>query len=479
MSQKKNSLYNIIGLGIPLIVGIVVIPILISQLGESKFGILTLIWALIGYFSVFDLGLGRSLTLNLSRALSKNYFKIIGPIFYTSCISIFFISLILSIFIFFSFIFLSSFYFTDFFVSNEISNSVYIITIFLPLIILIAALRGTLESLDLFGIINFIRLPTGVLTFTAPLISIYFFGSRMDMIVLSLIIVKLISFSFYLFFSLTKLREFEPKYLFKKRLLNPLIYTGGWMTVSNLVSPLMGYLDRFILAYLISTAAVAYYVTPFEIVSKIWIIPGSLTLTLFPFFSFNSEKKNSTELIRMFKKSSYTIFLIVFPISLFFAFFSTEILSIWINEEFSIKSSLLLKIFSFGIFFNCLVHIPFTLLQASGFSKATAIIHTAQLPIFVFFLFLLTNIYGLIGTAIAWILRMFIDAFLMYYFCFKRLNWDPYKFLNYRLIFLILISITLFYLSHLNLIIFKLVLLLICMLFSVLQLRKIIFNEKS
>ena len=136
MSQKKNSLYNIIGLGIPLIVGIVVIPILISQLGESKFGILTLIWALIGYFSVFDLGLGRSLTLNLSRALSKNYFKIIGPIFYTSCISIFFISLILSIFTFFSFIFLSSFYFTDFFVSNEISNSVYIITIFLPLIIL-------------------------------------------------------------------------------------------------------------------------------------------------------------------------------------------------------------------------------------------------------------------------------------------------------------------------------------------------------
>ena len=58
----RNSLLNLLGQGVPLIAAFFAIPKLITGLGTERFGLLTLAWLVIGYFSLFDLGLGRALT---------------------------------------------------------------------------------------------------------------------------------------------------------------------------------------------------------------------------------------------------------------------------------------------------------------------------------------------------------------------------------------------------------------------------------
>ena len=58
----RNIAWNFVGLGTPLILALITIPQLIAVLGAARFGVLTLVWMVVGYFSVFDLGLGRSLT---------------------------------------------------------------------------------------------------------------------------------------------------------------------------------------------------------------------------------------------------------------------------------------------------------------------------------------------------------------------------------------------------------------------------------
>ena len=61
--NTKNSFFakwgiiNLLGQGLIVIVGILAIPILINGLGTERFGILTLAWAVTGYFSIFDLGI--------------------------------------------------------------------------------------------------------------------------------------------------------------------------------------------------------------------------------------------------------------------------------------------------------------------------------------------------------------------------------------------------------------------------------------
>jgi O-antigen/teichoic acid export membrane protein len=56
----RNTIWNLIGQLVPLLVGMVAIPPLVRGLGIDRFGLLSLVWVIIGYFSFFDLGLGRA-----------------------------------------------------------------------------------------------------------------------------------------------------------------------------------------------------------------------------------------------------------------------------------------------------------------------------------------------------------------------------------------------------------------------------------
>jgi len=67
----RNTALNLFGQVIPLGVAVVAVPVLIRALGEGRFGVLALAWALIGYFTLLDFGLGRALTQAASEAIGQ------------------------------------------------------------------------------------------------------------------------------------------------------------------------------------------------------------------------------------------------------------------------------------------------------------------------------------------------------------------------------------------------------------------------
>src|SRR5215472_15382345 len=80
----KNTLWNLFGSGAPMLVAVFCIPILIRGLGKERFGVLTLAWALIGYASLFDLGLGRALTQMVAKKLGTGEEREIPSLVWTS-----------------------------------------------------------------------------------------------------------------------------------------------------------------------------------------------------------------------------------------------------------------------------------------------------------------------------------------------------------------------------------------------------------
>src|SRR5512136_2161214 len=67
----RNTVLNLLGLVIPLAVGFVTIPLVVRALGSERFGILSLVWVVFGYFGLFDLGLGRTTTKYVAEALGR------------------------------------------------------------------------------------------------------------------------------------------------------------------------------------------------------------------------------------------------------------------------------------------------------------------------------------------------------------------------------------------------------------------------
>lgn len=421
MQLIKHSIYNLLGLGLPLVVAIFSIPVLLHGLGDSKFGLLTLIWALVSYFGLFDLGLARALTQHLASILDGPNHLDSGRIAITSLVMITLLGILacIGIFIFGP---IGIGYLKLLADPQEAIRATYIMALAMPFILLTSGFRGILEAKHKFGIINAMRLPMGLFTFIGPMVVVLYFGPNLELITLVLVIGRVFACVVHGWYAWIALRSNHGKLEFDGKLLKPLCLSGGWMTVSNLVSPLMGYLDRFVIGFTISAAAVAFYTTPQEMVTKLSIIPGALTAVLFPAFASRlAGGRDQTRAI--FKFSIELIFLILLPISLSLIFFSDKLLTLWINYDFSLNSQIYLKIFALGILINCITHIPFTLIQSAGLAKTTAKIHIIQFPIYFILLWILIHFYGVLGAALAWLTRMVFDSILMFSACYKIMNW--------------------------------------------------------
>ena len=62
----KNTIYNIMGRALPMVVAFFTIPQVIKGLGVESFGVLSLIWVVIGYFGIFDLGIDKLTSIRKS-----------------------------------------------------------------------------------------------------------------------------------------------------------------------------------------------------------------------------------------------------------------------------------------------------------------------------------------------------------------------------------------------------------------------------
>ena len=421
MKLVKHSFYNLLGFGLPLIVAIFTIPILIRYLGDVKFGLLTLIWALVSYFSLFDFGIARALTQQMASILNGPKHLDTGKTVATSLVLMLLFGMLASLIIL---IFgpIGIDYIKSASDHQDVLNSIWIISLSMPFILLTSGFRGILEAKYKFEIINLIRLPIGLFTFIGPTLVVIFVGPNLEIITAILVLVRMLAFVVYGWFAWLTIHKDHGKFAFELSFIKPLFSKGSWMTISNIVSPLMGYVDRFFIGYSISASAITFYVTPQEMVTKLSIIPSSLTAVLFPAFA-SQISQGYTQTQKVFTFSIELIFLLLLPVSIFLVFFSQEVMAIWINKSFSLNSEIYMKIFAIGILVNSITHIPFTLIQSAGLAKSTAKIHLIQFPIYFGLLWILIQFYGVLGAALAWLARMILDSILMFSACYKIMGW--------------------------------------------------------
>ena len=79
----SNTFFSIVSKVFPILLSLICIPIIIKGLGEEKYGAFTIALVFIGYFNLFDLGLGRAITKLISERIGKNKDQEIADIFKT------------------------------------------------------------------------------------------------------------------------------------------------------------------------------------------------------------------------------------------------------------------------------------------------------------------------------------------------------------------------------------------------------------
>lgn len=413
MRLIRHSIYNVLGLGLPLLVAIFCIPVLIKALGNSNFGFLTLIWAVVSYFGLFDLGLGRALTQRLAMILTLESHEEAGPLIATASLLMAALGMVAGILMA-----ALAPWGVDLIRGGsnrqEVINAVYWMAAAMPAIILTSGFRGILEAHHAFGVINLIRLPMGLFTFLGPVMVVQYGSTNLTSIAAVLVAGRFVACIAHAWFAWRHMPLGHGTLSFHPNLVRSLCVSGGWLTISNVISPLMSYADRFIVGVLISSSAVAYYATPQEMVSKLGIIPGALTATLFPRFSAHFAKPQSDFKSTYYRSVLVLALILLIPV-LLLSIWAEAILALWISPEFAFQSATVLVILSWGMFVACLAMIPYTVVQSAGHARLTALFHVFQFPIFIGLLYVLITAYGVVGAAIAWAMRNLLDAALLFY----------------------------------------------------------------
>ncbi|MDG7001327.1 MAG: hypothetical protein JRN15_19700, partial [Nitrososphaerota archaeon] len=63
----RNSLSNFAGLGLPALATIASVPVIIHRLGGATYGVLSLVVAIVGYFSIIDVNVTAGSTKYLAE----------------------------------------------------------------------------------------------------------------------------------------------------------------------------------------------------------------------------------------------------------------------------------------------------------------------------------------------------------------------------------------------------------------------------
>jgi O-antigen/teichoic acid export membrane protein len=419
----RNSLYNLLGLGLPLLVAIAAIPALINSLGVEQFGILTIVWAIVSYFGLFDLGLGRAMTQQVAATVSEGAFEKLGRVVGTSNLLMAMLGLVGGILLFL----------TAPLVARELGSpddresitwAFRWMALAMPAIILTSGYRGILEALGQFGIVNAIRLPMGIFTYGGPLLVVWSGAEGLAPIAAVLCAGRIFACLVHAVYAKRALPPAMGARRIDRSLVSPLLRMGGWLSVSNVVSPLMNYVDRFLIAFAISASAVAYYATPQELVMRVGIIPTALASVLFPLFAAHTAG-TGVSLFSYIKRYSLVVLAVMLPFTVILVLLAHPLLAAWITPGFADRASLPLQIMAIAALFSGLAQVPYTMLQGRARADLTAKLHLVELPAYLILLYVLLVNFGVVGAAAAWLIRIAVDMTGMYLLCKLAFREDP------------------------------------------------------
>jgi len=413
--------WNILGYAIPIVVALITVPILIHALGNNRFGLLSLGWVLIGSFSIVDLGLGRSLTQFVASALGRGDVDSIAPLVWSSLVlmSIFgtLAGAVLAVF--------APWVVYDVLriplsLQAESLESIYLLALGLPIVLVTAGLRGVLEAQQRFGLSNLVRIPLGIITFAGPL-AVLPFTTRLSAAVLVLVVGRFIAAGAFLILCLTFTPGLARRAGPRLSQMWPLLRMGAWISISNLITPVLSYADRFVIGAVISVAVVAYYTVPYDVSTRILVIPGAIAAVLFPAFAMSFAHDQARANALLVRGTKY-LFLLLLPITVTFVTLASEGLRFWLGADFSRHSTEVLQLLAVGVFFNGLANIPITFIQGVGRADLSARLHLVELPIYLMALWWLIGEAGINGAALAFLLRSFVDMALLFALSFYLLH---------------------------------------------------------
>jgi O-antigen/teichoic acid export membrane protein len=406
----RNATRNLVALGVPLAVALAALPVIVNRLDTARFGVLGLVWVCFGLFS--ELGMGRATTKYAAAEFAAGRVDRVRAVLRVGVLLQLALGLLLGAGLAVAAPAAAARIAEGGAVAYEARLVFLLIAASLPFITVAAACRGILEAAHRFDLVNRVRVPLSASTYLLPAVLVVV-GSGLIGITACLAVTRLAGTAAYAWLALKLLDPVDADEMTAGATAPDMLAFAAWQTAGGLLTPVLVYLDRILLAAVAGVAAVGLYTPAFEVATRMLILPAAVVMALFPAFSAWSRAEPARA-ARAAARSVLFIAAALAPPVVLVLGLGADALRLWLSAEFARETAVALGILSCGALLNAAAHVPVTLLQGAGRPDIPTKLYLLELLPYLLMAVLLIERWGVTGAAAAWSIRVAVDSLLLF-----------------------------------------------------------------
>lgn len=398
----RNSAFNLVGQGITLLAGLISIPIAFRNLGTERFGLLTLVWGMLSYAIVFDLGTGPAVARATAASLVKDKGQRIAAIVRAGMSMQIALGLVVALTLALLAPIVIRLLNVPPAFTHETTLAIYALALAVPVVLIAQSQQAVLEGLERFDLIAYIRTPVAVATYAIPAYGAVV-GWSLARIMAFVLVSRVVAM---VVFYITYVLALPPSQNGSARAELPGLFRyGRWLALSGVLTQLLVYLDRFVLSGMHGLNAVAQYTAPYDAATKLLILPGSIGVAMFPGMAKDAARDQANDAAVRSKAAGRTIMLIMLPICVLLIALAGPLLHWWLGPQLTNEGVNAFRILILATFFHAAAYPPVILIEALGRSDVVARYYLLELIGYLPVMFFAISRFGVIGAAGAWAVR--------------------------------------------------------------------------
>jgi O-antigen/teichoic acid export membrane protein len=181
-------------------------------------------------------------------------------------------------------------------------------------------------------------------------------------------------------------------------------FTAGISGIT-VMSVILAQMDKVVLSRLLSLEMFGYYVLAGTVATSIYFLTLPVYSALYPRFTQLVSLGDDEALRNLYHQGCQLMSALILPVSITIAFFAPEILFLWTGNAVTVANThLLLSILVIGTGLNGLMHLPYAVQLAYGWTRLAFYCNLVGALVGAPSMLLIASSYGAIGAACVWVI---------------------------------------------------------------------------
>lgn len=424
MSLKKNVIANYLGQGWSGLIGLAFVPLYIKYLGIEAYGLIGIFALLQAWLTLLDMGMTPTLNREMARFTAGAHTpQSIRDLLRSLEIVCFGVAALIGGLVWAASGWLAADWLrADKLPLDVVAQAIAIMGGVAAFRFVEGIYRGAILGLQkqvFFNVVN-AALSTvravgaiAVLAWMSPTIEAFFIWQG---------VVSIVSIAILAFAAHGSLPTTPQPARFSRQALMDIRHFAGGMMATTFLAILLTQVDKVLLSKLISLEAFGYYTLAGTVVTTIGMLIAPITQAFYPRFTELVANGGHQELVQTYHRSSQLVTVLAAPVALMLIFFGEKLLVLWTgNVVLANEVAPILALLAAGTLLNGLMHIPYMLQLAHGWSGFAARVNLVAVAVLVPAILWVTPRYGALGAAWAWVLLNAGYVLIGIHFMYRRL----------------------------------------------------------